>query len=100
MGWEWDGQAFEDCVVFHKTNEVVDNMLVGGLSNMSGAFPLAVAGAAVRSSEALYQACRFPHQPGWQREILAARNGMQAKMAAKKESRRRLHTRPDWEEIK
>ena len=99
MRWEWDGRAFEDCVVFYKVDEVLGNLPVGELSNMSGKFPLSIGGVRVRSTEALYQACRFPHEPGWQREILDAPNAMRAKMAAKKEGRRKLHSRPDWEEI-
>ena len=100
MRWEWAGGAYEGCVVFFKVDEVVDNLPVGRLSNMSGAFPLEIGGVRVRSTEALYQACRFPHEPGWQREILEAGNAMQAKMKSKKEGRRRDHSRPDWEDVK
>jgi predicted NAD-dependent protein-ADP-ribosyltransferase YbiA (DUF1768 family) len=82
-----------------KAGDVVDGLSVGGLSNMSGAFPLTVGDVRVRSTEALYQACRFPHQPDWQEEILAAGNGMQAKMASKKGGRRKDHSRPDWASI-
>jgi type I restriction enzyme, S subunit len=99
MRWEWDGRVYENCVVFHRVDEVVDGVPVGGLSNMSGASPLTIGGVRARSTEALYQACRFPHQPDWQREILAAGNGMRAKMAAKKAGRRKLHSRSDWEAI-
>ena len=45
-------------VVFLKTNE-----RFGGLSNMAPGFPLRVNGVRIRTSEALYQACRFPHLP-------------------------------------
>ena len=100
MPWECDGRMFEECLVFSKVDEVVDNLPVGGLSNMSGAFPLSIGGVRARSTEALYQACRFPHEPGWQREILAAGNAMQAKMKSKKDGRRKNHSRPDWDEIK
>ena len=48
----------EECVVFRKTAEAF-----GGLSNMAAGFPLKVNGVSVRTSEALYQACRFPHRP-------------------------------------
>ena len=37
----------------------------GGLSNMAGGFPLVVNGTEIRTSEALYQACRFPHLPSF-----------------------------------
>jgi hypothetical protein len=53
----------------------------------------------VGSSEALYQAMRFPHCPDWQREILEAPHAMQAKMKARKEGRRQKHSRPDWEAV-
>ena len=33
------------------------------LSNMAGGFPLVVNDIRIRTSEALYQACRFPHMP-------------------------------------
>lgn len=47
-----------DCTksaVFLKTKE-----RLGALSNMAGGFPLEVNGIKIRTSEALYQACRFP----------------------------------------
>lgn len=94
MNWEWEGKVHENCVVFYKVNEEW-----GGLSNMSNDFPLLVNGLQVGSSEALYQACRFPHRPNWQKEILDAPHAMQAKMKAKKEGRRKDHSRPDWEEV-
>jgi type I restriction enzyme S subunit len=71
--------------VFLKTNE-----RFGGLSNMAPGYPLIVNGVAIRTSEALYQACRFPHLPEIQRRILAERSPMTAKMRGKpfhKESR-------------
>ena len=51
--------------VFLKTNEKY-----GGLSNMAPGFPLCVNGVRIRTSEALYQACRFPHLPDIQRQII------------------------------
>lgn len=104
MRWEWDGRAFSDCLVFRRVNEEADcqghRLLIGALSNMSSRFPLRVNGARTGSSEALYQACRFPDQPEWQREIFAAPNGMIAKMMARKGGRRRFHSRSDWDEIR
>ena len=94
MNWEGEGTAHENSVVFFKVNEEW-----GGLSNMSNEFPLRVNGKPVGSTEALYQACRFPHRPDWQREILDAPHAMQAKMKAKKEGRRKEHSRLDWDEI-
>ena len=65
-------------VVFRKTREAF-----GGLSNMAGGFPLLVNGVRIRTSEALYQACRFPHLPDVQRLIIAQRSPMTAKMKGK-----------------
>lgn len=81
-----------DSVVFHKVKEEF-----GGLSNMSNEFPLSVGGSAVRSSEALYQAMKFPHLPEVQRAILAEKSPMAAKMKAKPHAGR---IREDWEEVK
>lgn len=78
-----------DVVVFCKTKESF-----GGLSNMASGFPLLVNGVRIPTSEALYQACRFPHLPDVQREIIGQRSPMIAKMKSKphrKESRR------DWD---
>ncbi len=94
MNWEWDGRGADDCVVFFKVKEQW-----GGLSNMSNDFPLAVGGVRVGSSEALYQAMRFPHRPDWQREILDAPHAMRAKMMSKKGGRRKTGSRPDWEAV-
>jgi hypothetical protein len=60
--WEWDGRSYEDCVVFFKVDDMDGDLHVGGLSNMSGSFPLRVNGVLVRSSETLYQCMRFPDQ--------------------------------------
>jgi ribA/ribD-fused uncharacterized protein len=94
MNWEEESRAHKDCIVFYKVSDEY-----GGLSNMSNDFPLRVNGQPVGSTEALYQACRFPQRPDGQREILEAPHAMQAKMKAKKEGRRKEHSRPDWEEI-
>jgi ribA/ribD-fused uncharacterized protein len=94
MEWEWDGVKRADCVVIFKVAEAW-----GELSNMHNEFPLRVGGMPVGSSEALYQAMRFPHRPDWQREVLDAPHAMQAKMKAKKEGRRSTGSRPDWEEV-
>jgi ribA/ribD-fused uncharacterized protein len=81
-----------DVVVVHKTKESF-----GGLSNMASGFPLLVNGIRILTSEALYQACRFPHLPDVQREIIGQRSPMTAKMKSKphrKESRR------DWDYVR
>jgi ribA/ribD-fused uncharacterized protein len=82
-----------DCVVFRKTKEDY-----GGLSNMASGFPLQINGTKIWSSEALYQACRFPYRPDVQKIILAERSPMTAKMRSK--PFRAEFTRPDWDQIK
>lgn len=82
----------QDCVVFHKTKEAF-----GGLSNMAAGFPLKVEGVSIRTSEALYQACRFPHNPELQHLIIGERSPMAAKMRGKPF---RGETRTDWDEVR
>lgn len=82
----------EDCVVFHKTKEAF-----GGLSNMAAGFPLEVGGVSIRTSEALYQACRFPLNPELQHLIIGERSPMAAKMRGKPF---RNETRADWDEVR
>lgn len=78
--------------VFLKTDEEF-----GGLSNMAGGFPLLVNGLRIFTSEALYQACRFPHLPAIQRMILAQASPMTAKMKSKPY---RSDSRPDWNRVR
>jgi type I restriction enzyme, S subunit len=84
-------ERFES-VVFRKTQETF-----GGLSNMAPGFPLDVAGVQIRTSEALYQACRFPHHPRVQRLIIDERSPMTAKMKSKP---CRSQSRRDWDAIR
>jgi type I restriction enzyme S subunit len=79
-------------VVFLKTNE-----RFGGLSNMAPGFPLRVNGVRIRTSEALYQACRFPHMPDVQRKIIDEPSPMTAKMRSKPF---RKDSRPDWDAVR
>jgi ribA/ribD-fused uncharacterized protein len=69
----------------------------GGLSNMTSKFQICVADVRTWSSEALYQACRFPHLPGLQAEILAERSPMTAKMRSKPF---RDESRGDWPQVR
>lgn len=64
---------------------------------MAAGFPLLVCGVECRTSEALYQALRFPHLPRIQGEILAEKSPMAAKMKAKPHNRL---SRPDWHEVR
>jgi predicted NAD-dependent protein-ADP-ribosyltransferase YbiA (DUF1768 family) len=82
------GYRRTECATFRKTKE-----RFGGLSNMASGYPVVVNGLVIPSSEALYQACRFPHLPDVQRVILAQTNPMVAKMKSKPHRR---HARPDF----
>ncbi len=85
----YDGKV--SCV-FRKTKEQF-----GGLSNMASGFPLRINGIEVFSSEALYQACRFPHLIHVQEKILKERSPMTAKMVSKPY---RGDSRKDWDETR
>lgn len=79
-------------VVFFKTNE-----RFGGLSNMAPGFPLWVSGVRIRTSEALYQACRFPHIPDVQHLIIDQNSPMTAKMRSKPYHKQ---SRSDWDAVR
>ena len=79
-------------VVFFKTKETF-----GGLSNMAGGYPLRVNGIRILTSEALYQACRFPHLADVQRLIIGQKSPMTAKMKSKLYRHR---SRPDWNRVR
>ena len=91
-----DSQTREYCrstsVVYLRTKEEF-----GGLSNMAGGFPLTVNDIQIRTSEALYQACRFPRLPDVQSEIIGQKSPMTAKMKSK---RHRKDSRPDWDKVR
>lgn len=81
-----------EVVIIHKTKDDF-----GGLSNMASGYPLQIHGIRVLTSEALYQACRFPHIPELQREIIGQHSPMTAKMKSKPH---RDNSRPDWEQVR
>lgn len=81
-----------EVVVVYKTKEAF-----GGLSNMAAGYPLRINGVRILTAEALYQACRFPHMPDVQREIIGQHSPMTAKMKSKPH---RKNSRPDWDEIR
>lgn len=83
---------YSESCVFRKTKEAF-----GGLSNMSSGFPLRVNGINILTSEALYQACRFPHLPEVQEKIILEKSPMSAKMVGKPF---RKNSRTDWEDVK
>lgn len=80
----------DECAVFLRTNEHF-----GGLSNMAGGYPLLINRVRILTSEALYQACRFPHLPDVQKLIIGQASPMTAKMKSKPY---RKDSRPDWDE--
>ncbi len=82
----------DECAVFLKTTE-----RFGGLSNMAGGYPLSINGIRVLTSEALYQACRFPHLPEVQKLIIGQTSPMTAKMKSKPY---RKDSRPDWDTVR
>lgn len=79
-------------VSFRKTKEQY-----GGLSNMASGFPIVINDIRVPTSEALYQACRYPAKPKVQRLIIGQRSPMTAKMKAKRYNK---DTRPDWDSVR
>ena len=64
---------------------------------MASGFPLRVNGMRILTSEALYQACRFPHLPEVQREIIRQHSPMTAKMKGKPF---RKDSRPDLDHVR
>lgn len=82
----------DECVVFRKTSEPY-----GGLSNMAPGFPIRIGDAVIVTTEALYQACRFPHRPEVQRLIIEQHSPMTAKMRSKPH---RKDSRSDWENVR
>lgn len=69
----------------------------GGLSNMAGGFRLCVNAIHIETSEALYQACRFPNLADVQRLIIEQKSPMTAKMKSKPYRR---ESRKDWELVR
>ena len=82
----------QESITFRKTAE-----RFGGLSNMAGGYLLNVNGVRILTSEALYQACRFPYLPEVQHQIIAERSPMTAKMRSKPY---RDNSRPDWDIVR
>jgi ribA/ribD-fused uncharacterized protein len=81
-----------ETIAFRKTN-----LPFGGLSNMAPGFPILINGYSIRTSEALYQACRFPDFPMIQKQIINERSPMSAKGISKREIQ---NTRDDWDLIR
>jgi len=78
---------------FRKTKEAF-----GGLSNMASGFPIVINNTNILSSEALYQALRFPLLPELQRKIINEKSPMSAKMVSK--PYRLTNSREDWDSVR
>ena len=82
-----------ECVVFRKTTD-----RWGDLSNFAPNYPILFPDTTTGffNSEALYQACKFPHRPDIQRRIRSESNPFLAKRFARKHAK---DVRKDWLEI-
>lgn len=69
----------------------------GLYSNMHNDYPYEDGGLLWKSTEAQYQAGRYPHLPEVQEAIRAAPNAYVAKQVSREHY---AHTRPDWDEVK
>jgi ribA/ribD-fused uncharacterized protein len=78
--------------IFKKNNEQF-----GGLSNMSTGFPITVNGIKIKTTEALYQACRFPHLTELQKKIIEEKSPMTVKMISNANKKK---SREDWESVR
>ena len=87
------GWSRDTSIVFRKTREEW-----GGLSNMAAGFPIEVNDVEWSTSEALYQALRFPDHPEVQEMIRAEKGPMSAKMKSK--PFRAECSRRDWDDIR
>jgi len=81
-----------ESAAFRKTKEQF-----GQLSNMAAGYPLHINGIRILTSEALYQACRFPHMPEIQQLIIDQASPMTAKMKSKPY---RQKSREDWIKVR
>lgn len=64
---------------------------------MASGYPLIINGFKILSTEALYQACRFPHLPELQREIISQKSPIFAKRISKMQTDK---SRADWYQIR
>lgn len=82
----------ENSCIFKKNNDEF-----GGLSNMATIYPLKINGINIKTSEALYQACRFPNLPEIQRKIIEEKSPMTVKMISSGNKKRSRH---DWDAVR
>lgn len=101
-----------EAIVFKKVNLMVEkrtysiknsvtfakvNGPYGRFSNMASNLCLMVNDINIPSTEALYQACKYPLFPHFQKEILSQKSPMLAKQCSQKYER---YIRQDWDNIK
>jgi len=79
-------------IIFKKNNEAY-----GDLSNMSMKYPLEINNIKLLNTEALYQACRFPHLVDLQTKIILEKSPMKVKMIS---NANKKYSRDDWDEVK
>ncbi|WP_170864485.1 NADAR family protein [Fodinibius roseus] len=82
----------DECITFRSTKEAY-----GALSNMAGGFPIKIQNTVIRTSEALYQALKFPRKERIQKKIIAMKSPIFAKRVSRKHQ---TQVRTDWESIK
>lgn len=82
----------EECLVFYRTTDPW-----GGLSTAGYPYPVRLRNLLIESCEHLYQACRFPDEPGLQRLVLSQARPWRAKRLAYQHLER---TRPDWNVVR
>ena len=81
-----------EVIMFSKTKEKF-----GGLSNMAGGYPLYINKIKILTSEALYQACRYPNDPTLQMNIVEELSPMSAKDLSRQFEHK---SREDWLQIR
>jgi ribA/ribD-fused uncharacterized protein len=79
-------------IVFHKTKAEF-----GGLSNMAAGYSVNINDVIIPTIEHLYQACRFPHLPQLQLDIISAPSPMKAKWIGRAQINL---SRKDWDRVR
>lgn len=69
----------------------------GALSNMASGFPVKIGEVDLGSTEALYQALKFPHSEDVQRQIIRSRTPKDAKRVSRRNTG---GVRPDWNQVR
>lgn len=90
----------EDIRIYYRVESCIfkkNNDEFGGLSNMATKFPIIVNNVPIKTTEALYQACRFPHLPDIQKKIIEQKSPMTVKMVSKAH---RNVSRADWNTVR